>query len=389
MVYKLTTIKNGKKITYTMLSDINSGDYVLLDENKKFLFKANTGEVVFMYVQMITGNNNINISKFDMDDCYLYGVDHKHSINYNFERDYINTINKIIVEGFKVDDRTGVGTLASTGMYVHTPDILNDFPMIKGKHVAWRLPLVEMLWFLQGRVDGKFLRDHNLNYWKEWMMEDDTIGKSYGYQFRNFSGVDQVKDLIDNIINNPFSRRLIVDIWNPADLSEMALPPCVLYYQLNLFNDHVNKKTMYVNVTSFARSQDMFLGVPYDFMLASWFAILISDYLNNSTQNKDGINYVPQAMDYFGSNVHLYSNHIGDTMVDDFKISPVGQYLNNVHERPEVIDSKASVEINKDDKQFDTFDEYLLYVSNNYRKRFKIKQSLLFNAPKIKAEVAV
>ena len=264
--------------------------------------------------------------------------------------------------------------------------------MIKGKSVAPRLGFVEMCWFLSGRNDVKFLKDRNLNYWDEWVLEDGTIGKSYGYQFRNFGGVDQVQNLVEGLLSDTLSRRHIVNIWNPQDLKEMSLPPCVLYYQLNVtpmkptgWEDH-DKFYYEVDVTTFARSQDMFLGVPYDFMLAGWFNILICDFMNSWKKNLEGkekLFFIPKGISYFGSNNHIYVNHLDQ----------VKQYLANVEEnRNGVIDSKVKFEINNNFEKdsFENIDEYLDYINNRYKELYiinKLQGKDYYG--KIEAEVAV
>ena len=310
----------------------------------------------------------------------------------NFERQYCEAIKTILEKGTRTKNRTGIDTITYPGMFIRFDDILNNFPMIKGKSVAPRLGFVEMCWFLSGRNDIKFLKDRNLNYWDEWVLEDGTIGKSYGYQFRNFGGVDQVQNLVEGLLSDTLSRRHIVNIWNPQDLKEMSLPPCVLYYQLNVlpieptgWEDH-DKFYYEVDVTTFARSQDMFLGVPYDFMLAGWFNILICDFMNSWKKNlerKEKLFFIPKGISYFGSNNHIYVNHLDQ----------VKQYLANVEEnRNNVIDSKVKFEINDNFEKdsFENIDEYLDYINNRYKELYiinKLQGDDYYG--KIEAEVAV
>lgn len=303
----------------------------------------------------------------------------------NFERQYCKAIENILENGTRTENRTGVDTISYPGMFIKFDDVINDFPNIKGKHVAQRLGFVEMCWFLSGRNDIKFLKDRRLNYWDDWVLEDGTIGKSYGYQFRNFGGVDQVQNLLEDLLMNTMSRRHIVNIWNPADLKEMALPPCVLYYQLNVLpieGKDKDKEYYEVDVTTFARSQDMFLGVPYDFMLAGWFNILICNFMNRWTRNYKQKVFIPKGISYFGSNNHIYVNHL----------DAIEQYLKNVKENNNgVIDGKTKLHINLDkDIKFDTIDEYLKYIDTRYKEIFKFekeKQESYYG--KIQAEVAV
>ncbi len=272
--------------------------------------------------------------------------------------------------------------------------MVNDFPVIKGKRMTPRLAQVEMLWFLQGKTDVQWLRDHGVNYWNEWEGADGTIGKTYGYQYRNFCGVDNVKETVEQMISHPTGRRHILDIWNPKDLPEMNLPPCVIYYQFNCFPIAGQPGHFDIDTCVMARSQDMFLGVPYDFMLVAYITQIFALYANSAKTNTKGYVFHPRDINYTGSNCHVYKNHL----------KAVGEYFANVIEnRNDVINSKAQMVVNYDlleemgiaagfEDGFDSIDDILKLIVDSDFKIITVEHAegmKEYLYPAIKASVAV
>lgn len=242
--------------------------------------------------------------------------------NQPFEHQYVNALINCLNNGIYSHNRTGTPTLAIQHQYVYLPEILKYFPIVKGKKMFPKMALKELMWMLQGRNDVKWLQDRGVNYWNQWANAKGTIGKSYGYQFRNFNGKDQFVDLIKEISRNPTSRRLIMNLWNISDLDEMTLPPCfydfhfecvpvqedmeeIQYYNLDL---HVKQ-----------RSSDSFIGTPYDMMYLSWMLIMVQQFANLFGL-KNEVQFIARDIHYTMDNFHIYENHKPQ----------VKQYLDNV-----------------------------------------------------------
>lgn len=250
----------------------------------------------------------------------------------NFERQYANSLRDVLANGVITPNRTGINTIVKQHQYFHLTDVLNNFPIIKGKQMYPKMALKELMWFFLGRTDIAWLQERGVSYWNEWADEKGTIGKSYGYQYRNFGGVDNLNELILGIAKNPLGRRHILSIWNPADLSEMTLPPCVILYQFSLVPDISSIGKYFVDMHVMQRSADSFIGVPYDFMLVGFFMQFVSLMVEAYTCNS--LSLEPRDIHYTCNDYHIYQNHIGQ----------VNQYLSNVDENKEgIIDHKSKI----------------------------------------------
>lgn len=265
-------------------------------------------------------NNNVKIN--------LDNVDRFIKINLGkFEYQYARALNRILEEGVRCHNRTGIDTFAVNHQTFVFENINNYFPIIRGKKVFPLMPLKEMLWMLHGRTDVQWLQDRGVNYWNEWADENGTIGKSYGYQYRNFNGIDQFQQLLERMKKDPMGRRHIISLWNINDLNEMNLPPCI--HEFN-FSCVPVEKTAYpleydsynVDLHVHCRSNDSFLGAPYDFMQVAWLLNIVCLYLNSELQKWQ---YQPRNIYYIADNWHLYENHIEQAK----------QYLSNVQENKE------------------------------------------------------
>ncbi len=216
---------------------------------------------------------------------------------------YHNLLRHIINNGVQKSDRTGVGTKSIFG-YQMRFDLSLGFPLMTTKKIHLKSIIHELLWFLTGNTNIKYLKDNGVSIWDEWADEAGNLGPVYGYQWRNFGqdesfeGVDQISDLIQTIRTNPFSRRLIVSAWNPVDIPNMALPPCHCLFQFNV-RPNLEGKPEYLDCHLYQRSADVFLGVPFNIASYSLLLMMIAQV----TGLKAG-----EFVHTFGD-VHLYLNH--------------------------------------------------------------------------------
>lgn len=198
--------------------------------------------------------------------------------------------------GKNKDDRTGTGTKSVFGRTI-IHDMQLGFPILTSKRVSFNAARTELLWMLHGRTDLKYLEDNGVKYWRPDYERsgrtDGTLGPVYGKQWRDFNGVDQLENLINDISINPTSRRLMVSAWNPAEMSDMVLPPCHYGFQV-----YINNGKMDLIWTQ--RSVDVFLGLPYDIAIYG----LLLEMLAKGAGLKPG-----QLIGQLGD-CHLYNNHL-------------------------------------------------------------------------------
>lgn len=210
---------------------------------------------------------------------------------------YHDLLRHIIKNGVKKDDRTGTGTISTFG-YQMRFNLQDGFPMVTTKKLHLRSIIHELLWFLKGDTNIKYLNENKVSIWDEWADENGDLGPVYGKQWRSWEGangqtIDQITDVIEQIKNNPDSRRLIVSAWNVADLPKMALMPCH-----NMFQFYVAEGKLSCQL--YQRSADVFLGVPFN--IASY--ALLTMMMAQVTDLEYG-----DFVHTFGD-VHLYSNHV-------------------------------------------------------------------------------
>lgn len=214
----------------------------------------------------------------------------------NIQEEYNKLMSEALYQGKKKSDRTGTGTLSVFGRTIRH-DMSEGFPLLTTKKVWFNAALTEILWILQGRTDITYLQQHKVHYWdadyERSGRTDNTLGPVYGKQWRDFGGVDQLKNLLADIKSNPDSRRLIVSAWNPIEMNDMALPPCHYGFQVYI-NDGV------IDLMWQQRSVDIFLGLPYDIAMYG----LLLEFLAKGNGLKAGC-LIGQLGD-----CHLYSNHI-------------------------------------------------------------------------------
>lgn len=211
-------------------------------------------------------------------------------------KQYHDLLNHILTNGTRKEDRTGTGTLSVFG-YQMRMNLNDGFPLLTTKKLHLRSIIYELLWFLNGDTNIKYLNDHGVSIWDEWADKNGDLGPIYGKQWRSWPSangrVDQITDLIKQIRNNPNSRRLMVTAWNPGQLSEMALPPCHVMFQFYVANNQLSCQL-------YQRSADTFLGVPFNIASYSLLTMMIAQVCNL----KPG-----EFVHTFGD-VHLYLNHI-------------------------------------------------------------------------------
>lgn len=211
-------------------------------------------------------------------------------------RQYLDLLETILENGAKKEDRTGTGTISMFGHQMRF-DLSKGFPMVTTKKLHLKSIIHELLWFLAGDTNIKYLTDNGVRIWNEWADEDGNLGPIYGYQWRNWptSGgthIDQITDVIHSIKTNPDSRRHIVSAWNVGALNEMNLPPCHILFQFYVADGKLSCQL-------YQRSADVFLGVPFN--IASY--ALLTMMMAQVTDLKPG-----DFVHTFGD-VHIYSNH--------------------------------------------------------------------------------
>lgn len=209
-------------------------------------------------------------------------------------KNYLDLCRKIIKNGNKREDRTGTGTISLFGEQL-VFDLKKGFPLVTTKKVFFKGIVGELLWILSGNTNTKFLKDNGINIWNAWQDNNGDLGPVYGFQLRNFNneGVDQIKNIINEIKTNPTSRRLVAVMFNPAQIDKMALPPCPSFFQF-----YVNKKDLSLHL--YQRSADMFLGVPFDIAVYALLLELVA-IVCDLKADKLVISY---------GDVHIYKNHI-------------------------------------------------------------------------------
>jgi thymidylate synthase len=212
-------------------------------------------------------------------------------------RQYLNLLDFVLKNGTKKQDRTGTGTLNIFG-YQMRFDLSKGFPLLTTKKLHLKSIIYELLWFLKGDINIKYLNDNGVTIWDEWADENGNLGPIYGYQWRSWptcegKHIDQITGLINSIKNNPDSRRHIISAWNVADLEHMALPPCHVLFQFYVENGTLSCQL-------YQRSADIFLGVPFNIASYSLLLIMIAQVTK----------LTPGEFIHTFGDAHIYSNHI-------------------------------------------------------------------------------
>ena len=212
-------------------------------------------------------------------------------------KQYLELLDRILTEGVKKEDRTGTGTVSIFGNQMRF-NLDEGFPLLTTKKLHLKSIIYELLWFLRGDTNIKYLKEHGVSIWDEWADENGELGPVYGHQWRswpdeNGGTIDQIENVVNMIKNNPDSRRMIVSAWNVAEVERMALPPCHTMFQFYVANGRLSLQL-------YQRSADTFLGVPFN--IASY--ALLLQMMAQVTGLKAG-DFIHTTGD-----THLYLNHI-------------------------------------------------------------------------------
>ena len=211
-------------------------------------------------------------------------------------KQYLEMMKYVLENGIDKSDRTGTGTRSVFG-YQTRYNLSAGFPLVTTKKCHLRSIIHELLWFLQGDTNIKYLKDNNVSIWDEWADENGNLGPVYGKQWRKWEApngkiIDQISNVVEQIKKNPNSRRLIVSAWNPADVDKMALPPCHTLFQFYVINNKLSCQL-------YQRSADIFLGVPFNIASYSLLTMMIAQVCG--LELGDFVHTIGDA--------HIYSNH--------------------------------------------------------------------------------
>ena len=212
-------------------------------------------------------------------------------------KQYLDLMSHVRDNGCKKEDRTGTGTVSVFGHQMRF-DLSDGFPMVTTKKCHLKSIVHELLWFLSGDTNIKYLQENGVRIWNEWADEDGNLGPVYGYQWRNWPSangehIDQISQIIDQIKNNPDSRRIIVSAWNVGEIENMALPPCHMMFQFYVADGKLSCQL-------YQRSADIFLGVPFN----------ISSYALLTMMVAQVCDLAPGDFVHTLGDAHLYSNHM-------------------------------------------------------------------------------
>lgn len=212
-------------------------------------------------------------------------------------KQYLDLMQHVLDHGVRKDDRTGTGTLSVFG-YQMRFDLSEGFPALTTKKLHLRSIIHELLWFLQGDTNIRYLRENKVTIWDEWADENGELGPVYGHQWRKWTSadgkvIDQISNVVSQIKNNPDSRRLIVSAWNVGEIEKMALPPCHAFFQFYVANGKLSCQL-------YQRSADVFLGVPFNIASYALLTMMIAQVCDLQ----------PGEFVHTFGDAHLYTNHL-------------------------------------------------------------------------------
>ena len=217
-------------------------------------------------------------------------------------RQYLELMRHVAEHGHRKDDRTGTGTLSVFGWQMRF-DLAEGFPLLTTKKLHTRSIIHELLWFLRGDTNIKYLKDNGVSIWDEWADENGELGPVYGKQWRSWEAadgrsIDQISQLIEALKKNPDSRRHLVSAWNPAEVDRMALPPCHALFQFYVAGGKLSCQL-------YQRSADIFLGVPFNIASYALFTMMVAQVCG----------YELGDFVWTGGDCHLYTNHLEQTQL--------------------------------------------------------------------------
>ena len=235
-------------------------------------------------------------------------------------KQYLDLMRHVREQGNRKEDRTGTGTLSVFG-YQMRFDLAQGFPVVTTKKLHLRSIIHELLWFLQGDTNIKYLHDNKVSIWDEWADENGDLGPVYGYQWRSWPTpdgrhIDQIAQVLDQLRNNPDSRRIIVSAWNVAEIDKMALPPCHAFFQFYVADGKLSCQL-------YQRSADIFLGVPFNIASYALLTMMIAQV----------VGLKPGDFVHTLGDAHLYLNHLEQT---DLQLSRTPYALPTLRINPDV-----------------------------------------------------
>lgn len=244
---------------------------------------------------------------------------------------YLDLLQHVLDQGNEKRDRTGTGTYSIFGHQMRF-DLLQGYPLVTTKKMPFKAMAYELLWFLRGDTNVQYLQDHNVKIWNPWADENGELGPIYGKQWRSWPDydggtIDQIQDAIDTISNKPYSRRILVNAWNVAQLDEMALTPCHCLFQFYVANGKLSCQL-------YQRSADLFIGVPFN----------IASYALLTMMMAQVCDLEPGEFVHTFGDAHIYINHIEQVKT---QLARTPQQLPSLHLNP----AKQNI----DDFEFEDF----------------------------------
>ncbi len=238
------------------------------------------------------------------------------------ERQYLEHLQRIISHGDRKEDRTGVGTLSTFGLQMRFP-LQPHFPLLTTKRLHLTSIIYELLWFLRGDTNVRWLQQRGVSIWDEWARPDGELGPVYGRQWRRWKArdgreIDQLAGVVESLRTQPASRRHIVVAWNPAEIAEMALPPCHAIFQFHVANGKLSCQL-------YQRSGDMFLGVPFNIACYSLLTLMMAQV----------VELEPGEFIHTLGDAHVYLNHLDQARL---QLSRAPRALPRMHLNPDVQD---------------------------------------------------
>ena len=241
--------------------------------------------------------NERTTSLLDIFFLLLYNKKKETALIKGYMKQYLDLLQHVLDNGTERLDRTGTGTVGVFG-YQMRFDLSKGFPLLTTKKLHLRSIIYELLWFLRGETNIQYLHDHKVSIWDEWADENGDLGPVYGSQWRSWpdghgGGIDQIANVVKEIKENPYSRRLMVTAWNPAEIQDMALPPCHCLFQFYVDNGRLSCQL-------YQRSADIFLGVPFN----------IASYALLTMMMAQVCGLEPGDFVHTFGDAHIYKNHL-------------------------------------------------------------------------------
>ncbi len=219
-------------------------------------------------------------------------------------KQYLDLLDRILREGVEKGDRTGTGTISVFGHQMRF-NLQEGFPLLTTKKLHLKSIIYELLWFLQGNTNVHYLQEHGVRIWNEWADENGELGPVYGHQWRSWpdydgGAIDQIKIILDQLKNNPNSRRMIVSAWNVAEVNKMALPPCHTMFQFYVAPPQQEGSKPRLSLQLYQRSADTFLGVPFNIASYALLCMMMAQVCDME----------PGDFIHTTGDTHLYLNHL-------------------------------------------------------------------------------